>query len=109
MDCASSYSDEGFWEKMRKGLRHTAKECIEPAVLLYYAAREPGTPAWARSVIFGTLGYLICPVDAIPDLAPVIGYTDDVGVLLGAVATCAMHINDNVRRKAGEVIQTLFG
>ena len=50
----------------------------------------------------GALAYFISPIDAIPDPIPVIGFTDDLGVLIGAVATIAMHITPKEKKKAAE-------
>ncbi len=38
--------------------------------------------AWYRkSIVVGALIYFISPIDAIPDLAPLFGYLDDLGVI----------------------------
>ena len=47
---------------------------INKALTLYYCARDTDTPAWASTIIYGALVYLINPVDAIPDILPM-GYT----------------------------------
>jgi uncharacterized membrane protein YkvA (DUF1232 family) len=54
------------------------REVIEKALWLYYAAQQPNTPLWAKTAIYGALGYFISPIDAIPDITPVIGYADDL-------------------------------
>jgi uncharacterized membrane protein YkvA (DUF1232 family) len=85
------------------------KEVVERALQLYYAAQEPSTPAWAKTVIYGALGYFIFPLDAIPDLTPVVGYADDLGVLAAAVATVALYINAKVKQKAKQKLSEWFG
>jgi hypothetical protein len=67
------YSDQGFWDKVITHAKAAGKEVIEKALWLYYAAQAPQTPAWAKGVIYGALGYFIFPVDAIPDPTPVVG------------------------------------
>ncbi|WP_211605080.1 YkvA family protein [Vreelandella arcis] len=54
---------------------------------------------WAKTTIYGALGYFISPVDAIPDLAPIVGYADDIGVLAGALAMVAAHIKGSTMNK----------
>jgi uncharacterized membrane protein YkvA (DUF1232 family) len=61
------------------------------------AARKPEIPAWAKTAMYGALGYFILPLDAAPDVAPVVGYTDDLGVLALAVATVMIRITDDVK------------
>ncbi|SEI48104.1 Uncharacterized membrane protein YkvA, DUF1232 family [Allopseudospirillum japonicum] len=87
-----SYSEAGFWDKAKTYAVKAGDQVLAPALTLYYAARDPQTPTWAKSTMYGALGYFILPVDAIPDLAPAIGYTDDLGVLVAACVTVAAHI-----------------
>ena len=65
---------------------------VRKALCLYYAALAPETPAWAKAVMLGALGYFILPLDLIPDAIPVIGYADDLGVILAAAATVAVKV-----------------
>lgn len=51
---------------------------IYSCLLLYYAVESPRTPLKAKVQIYGTLGYLILPLDLIPDLLPIVGYVDDL-------------------------------
>ena len=103
------YSKEGFWEKVKRFALTAGKEVIEKALWLYYAAQEKDTPAWAKGVIYGALGYFISPIDAIPDVTPVVGYADDLGVLAAAIATVAVYINDNVKANATKKLRDWFG
>lgn len=106
---ADHYSDKGFWEKLVQFARTAGREVIEKALWLYYAAQSPQTPVWAKTVIYGTLGYFIFPLDAIPDPTPIAGYTDDLGVLAAAVAAVSMHINDEVKALAAQKLGDWFG
>ena len=105
----NEYSENRFWEKVTAYARTAGKEVVEKALWLYYSAQHPRTPAWARSVIYGALGYFIFPVDAIPDLTPIAGYADDLGVLVAALATVAVYINDEIKAKAAGKIEAWFG
>ncbi len=66
-------------------------------------------PKWAKTVIIGALGYLIFPLDAIPDFIPVLGLTDDLGVLAAVIATLELSIPPGAREKADEKMQEWFG
>jgi len=103
-----NYSDRGFWEKVMAYAEAAGKEVIEKALWLYYASQAPQTPAWARGVIYGALGYFIFPIDAIPDLTPVLGYADDLGVLAAAVATVALYITDDIKALAARKMTDWF-
>ena len=104
-----SYSEEGFWDKLTRYTKAAGAEVIERALQLYYAAQDPDTPLWAKGVIYGALGYFISPLDAIPDIIPVVGYADDLGVLAAAIATVAMYITPEVKQKAKQKLQDWFG
>ena len=104
-----AYSEERFRDKLKRYARTAGREVVEKALLLYYAAQEEKAPAWAKATIAGALGYFIVPSDAILDLTPAVGYADDLGVLVLAVAAVAAFINDDVRRKAAGRMAGWFG
>lgn len=104
-----AYSDKGFWHKLKYHARSASRDVVERALLLYYAAQEEKAPAWAKATIAGALGYFIVPLDAITDLAPAVGYADDLGVLVLAIAAVAAYINDNVRAKTAQKMRDWFG
>ena len=104
-----AYSEEGFWHKLSQFARSAGREVVEKALLLYYAAQEEKAPAWAKATIAGALGYFIVPLDAITDLTPAVGYADDLGVLVLAIAAVAAYINDDVRAKTAQRMQEWFG
>jgi uncharacterized membrane protein YkvA (DUF1232 family) len=103
------YSDSGFWDKVKRFARAAGESVIEPSLKLYYAAQDPDTPLWAKSIIYAALGYFISPVDAIPDATPLVGFADDLGVLVAALATVAAHIKEEHVKRARETLKNWFG
>ena len=103
------FSEDGFWKKLAKYALAAGKDVVEKALLLYYAFQNADTPTWAKGVIVGALGYFIMPVDAIPDIIPVVGYADDLGVLVAAIATVAAYITPEVHEQAKDKITQWFG
>lgn len=104
----SKYSPIKLWQKISKYAKTAGYEVIEKVLWLYYALEEPDLPNWSRRTIISALAYFIFPLDAIPDIAPMIGYVDDLGVLSAAVATLALYINDDVKLKANEKLKKWF-
>jgi uncharacterized membrane protein YkvA (DUF1232 family) len=104
-----AYSEGSFWIKLRRYATAAGREVVEKALLLFYAAQEEKAPAWAKGTIAAALGYFIVPLDAITDLAPVVGYADDLGVLVLAIAAVATYINDDVRAKTARKMADWFG
>jgi uncharacterized membrane protein YkvA (DUF1232 family) len=60
-------------------------------------------------VVLGALGYFLSPIDAIPDLTPFLGYTDDLGVLSFGLVLIAGYINEEVRGSARKQMTKWFG
>ena len=103
------YSEKKFWDKLVVYAKSAGTEVVERALQLYYAAQEPDTPVWAKGVIIASLGYFISPLDAILDAAPVVGFSDDLGVLALAIATVAMYITPAVKQQARAKMKDWFG
>ena len=102
------YSQDDFWKKLLDFARTAGREVVENALSLYYAAQHPDTPAWAKTVIYGALGYFIFPLDAIPDLTPAVGFGDDLGALVVALATVAIHVTPEIKKRAKEKTSEWF-
>ena len=49
---------------------------------LYRGFRHPATPWWAKGLVILILLYGISPVDLIPDVVPLLGWLDDMTLLL---------------------------
>ncbi|MEG4441691.1 DUF1232 domain-containing protein [Microcoleus sp. AT9_B5] len=105
----SNYSDESFWTKLKNFALTAGREVVEKALTLYYTAQNPNVPAWAKTVVVGALTYFISPVDAIPDVLLGIGFTDDLGVLLTAIATVSVYISSETKEQAKQKMNDWFG
>ena len=108
-DIGKKYSDEKFWAKILRYAKVAGKEVIEKALTLYYTMHDKDTPAWAKTIIVGALVYLIMPLDAIPDFIPVVGYSDDLGLLVVALGTVAIHIKPGHKQAAKDKAKEWFG
>ena len=104
-----AFSERGFRDKLKAYAKSAGKEVVEKALLLYYAAQEEKAPKWAKATIAGALGYFIVPLDAIADFTPAVGYADDLGVLVLAIAAVAAYVNEDVRAKTATRMQAWFG
>ena len=102
------YSDTGFWEKLKEFAIKAGCELVEMALKLYYVLQKSGLPIWVKPTIIGALGYFISPIDAIPDITPVVGFSDDLGVLALALASVAAYVDDEVTEKAARKLKEWF-
>ena len=106
---AKKFSEIRFWQKLSSNARLAGIKVSYSALLMFYAYNNKETPAWAKRIVLGLLGYLISPIDAIPDLTPILGYTDDLGMLSFGLVTLVAYIDKDVREKARAKLRTWFG
>jgi len=105
----NDYSERNLWQKLKRFAKTAGTKVVYTALLLFYAYQREETPRWAKHIVLGALGYFIAPFDALPDLTPIIGYTDDLGVLSFGLVTISAYINDEVKTNARERITKWFG
>ncbi|GIW85983.1 MAG: hypothetical protein KatS3mg108_0307 [Isosphaeraceae bacterium] len=87
-----------FAATARRYLRHIP--IAEDVVALYFCLLDPRTPLWAKGVAAAALAYFILPTDALPDLLPLIGLSDDVAILSAALTTLSTQITPEHRARA---------
>lgn len=63
---------------MLENLKRYAKILKKEVYALYFAAKDPRTPWYAKVVVAVVVGYVFSPIDLIPDFIPVLGYLDDL-------------------------------
>jgi len=102
-----NYSETGFWKKLGNAFLQIGEQLVLKALTLFYSAKDDNTPKWAKGVIFGALGYLIAPLDLIPDFIPVAGYTDDMMTITAAISIVALYITDEHKKLASEQIEKI--
>jgi len=108
-DASHWYSPPRLWKKLRKIARFAGEKTLLTTLTLFYCLRDPDTPAWAKTVIVGALGYLIFPADLIPDVLPGVGYTDDWSALVAALGTVSVYIKSEHKEKAHDRVARLLG
>lgn len=106
---ARQFSESRLLKKIQVFARQAGLKTVYSVLLLFYAFTRKETPVWAKNIIIGVLGYFIAPFDALPDLTPIIGYTDDLGVLSFGLVTIACYVNQDVRIKARKKLKDWFG
>jgi len=73
-------------------LRDTVRLLPDLVRLLRRLAQDPTLPRNVRIRLLLLLGYLLLPIDLIPDFIPILGYADDaiiVAIALRSVTRCA--------------------
>jgi uncharacterized membrane protein YkvA (DUF1232 family) len=87
-----------FWSKA-KGVA-ARLPFAEDLLAAYYCAFDRDTPRPVQAALVGALAYFVLPFDFVPDMLPILGFTDDAAVLATALKLVADHIGPQHRDAA---------
>jgi uncharacterized membrane protein YkvA (DUF1232 family) len=93
---------ESVRKRFRAKFRRVAARLpfAEDLLSAYYCAFDVRTPRHVQAALLGAIAYFILPFDFIPDMLPVLGFTDDAAVLATAIRLVAAHITPEHREAA---------
>lgn len=94
------YSDHSFCLKVVNLSCHVKKKVVYKAAILYVILTESEAPAWVKASIIGALGYLICPLDTVPDILPGVGFIDDVSLMGFLIVEISAYVTSSVQKRA---------
>jgi len=87
-----------FWIKLKRVVANLP--FAEDLLAAYYCAFDKQTPRHVQVALLGAIAYFILPFDFIPDMMPILGFTDDAAVLATAIRLVATHIRPEHRDAA---------
>jgi uncharacterized membrane protein YkvA (DUF1232 family) len=96
---------EGFLPKIRKVAAKVP--FAADALSVWWAARDPETPVAAKGMMLAALAYFVLPTDAIPDILPAIGFTDDAAVFAALMAILGKTLKPRHKEAAQAFLQRL--
>ena len=105
---SSHYSEKNLWNKIKQFSKTAGEKVIYVVLLLFYIMTDKTVPLKSKATVIGALGYFIFPLDAIPDLMPAIGFTDDLGVLMFALSQVSSSITPEMKQKAKDQLKEWF-
>jgi uncharacterized membrane protein YkvA (DUF1232 family) len=91
-----------FWPKVRRVASRLP--FAQDLVAAYFCAFDPATPLHVKAALLGALAYFVLPIDAVPDVLPLLGYTDDAAILATAIKLVTGHIRPAHRDAAREAL-----
>ena len=114
VDKYQQYFDSNIAFKLLKKLRKATRD--KPKVIagttgaivttlgtLLSALNNPKMPARYKAITIGAIGYIVLPLDLIPDAIPVAGFTDDLGAASGALAAVTVYSNFSLKSLDAEI------
>src|ERR1700716_2803461 len=87
-----------FWIKLKRVIAKIP--FAEDLLAAYYCAFDKQTPRHVQAALLGAIAYFILPFDFIPDMLPVLGFTDDAAILATPIRLVAGHITPDHRDAA---------
>ena len=108
MNYGSKFSQTEFVEKIARIAKRAGAKLVYAALILYYTLQSDKISAANKAMIIGALGYMISPLDVIPDAIPIAGLTDDLAVLLFVLKKVWTDIDPDIQTKAKEKLAKWF-
>lgn len=104
----NKYNEKDFFSKLKKYAKKIGAKCVEQALILYYVMNKPEVPAKYKALILGALGYLISPLDFIPDVIPILGYSDDIVAIGYALLQVQAYVDEDIEQKVADKMESIF-
>lgn len=97
--------ERGFLPKIRKVAAKVP--FAADALSVWWCARDPETPTAAKGMMLAALAYFVLPTDALPDILPVIGFTDDAAVFAALMAILGRTLKPRHKQAARAFLRRL--
>lgn len=108
MSYSNKFTNSDFVEKISKVAKRAGAKLVYVALILYYTLQSDKVSAKDKAMIIGALGYLISPVDIMPDAIPIVGLSDDLTVLLFVLKKVWLDVPEDVKEKANNKLNQWF-
>ena len=108
MKYSNKFSQKDFVEKISRIAKRAGSKLVYAALILYYTLQSDKVSKADKAIIIGALGYMISPLDVIPDAIPIAGLTDDLAVLLYVLKKVWTGIDPEIIEKSRERLSKWF-
>ena len=102
------FTKGAFVEKVARIAKRAGVKLVYAALILYYTLENPKVSIKDKAVIIGALGYLISPLDVVPDAIPIAGLSDDLAVLIFVLHRVWRDVSEEVKAKAKAKLASWF-
>ena len=108
MSYANKFSPSDFFDKVARIAKRAGAKLVYAALILYYTLQSDKVSTTDKALIVGALGYMISPIDAVPDAIPIIGLTDDLAVLVFVLKKVWGNVEEEIKDKARQRLSKWF-
>ena len=108
MSYANKFSQSEFVDKISRIAKRAGAKLVYAALILYYTLQSDRVSKTDKAIIIGALGYMISPLDVIPDAIPIAGLTDDFAVLMYVLKKVWTDIDPSIVEQAKEKLSKWF-
>lgn len=108
MQYSNKFSKGEFLEKISRIAKRAGAKLVYSALILYYTLQSDQVSVKDKAIIIGALGYLISPLDVVPDAIPIVGLGDDLSVLVYVLQKVWGDVSEDVKQKAKEKLSKWF-
>lgn len=108
MKYKDGYTSEKFVDKISRVAKRAGAKFVYVSLILYYTLQSDNVSLKDKAIIIGALGYLISPLDIIPDAIPIAGLGDDLAVLLYVLKKVWGDVPESVMEKAHAKLSKWF-
>ena len=102
------FSQKSFIEKIQRVAKRAGVKLVYVALILYYLIESNKISVNDKAIIIGALGYLISPIDIVPDAIPIAGLGDDMAVMLYVLDKVWGQVDDEIKSKAQRKLSKWF-
>lgn len=98
-----------LWDSICNWSRKAGRSATRPVLLMWYVMRSKETPRKDKLAIFGSLAYLILPIDILDSKRlPIIGWLDEVASLAILVQKMSKYITPEMETRADSQLDKWF-
>lgn len=108
MSYSDKFSNRDFLDKVQRIAKRAGSKLVYGSLLLYYTIQSDKVSRTDKAIIIGALGYLISPLDMMPDAIPIVGLADDMAVLVYVLKKVWSLISDEARVNAKNKMKLWF-
>ena len=108
MSYANKFSQNDFVEKISRVAKRAGAKLVYASLILFYTLQSDKISIKDKAVIIGALGYLISPLDVMPDAIPIVGLSDDLAVLIYVLKMVWTDIDPEVKERAKAKLNEWF-